>query len=131
MAAAVERDVYALFDSRIEQTLPHRVFPYRPNKVSVANAIHRFLPGLTKVVGLKNVRTQVVQRIPVDRDVGSTGVEVRRLNEWNQAPLRDRGRGNILPSRATVARQLDRAVVATSPNNSFFHRRWSNRHQRA
>src|SRR5580692_8444099 len=103
MAAAVERDVYTLFGSRIEQTLPHRVFPHRPNKVSVANAVHCFLPALTEVMSLKNVRTQVVQRIPVDRDVGSTGVEVRRLNQRNQAPLRDRGRGNILPSRATVA----------------------------
>ena len=79
MAAAVEGDVYALFGSGVDQTPSHRVFPYRPNEVSIANATHRFLPGLTEVMGLKNVRTQVVQRIPVDGDVGSTGVEVRRL----------------------------------------------------
>ena len=76
------------------------VFPCSANEALLVDTGHRFLPGLSKVVGLKNVGTKIVHRIAVDGSIGRTCIKVRSLNQRNGAPLRDRRWSDILPRLA-------------------------------
>src|ERR1700686_2530817 len=127
----VKRNIHSFFCSGIEQTFSYRVFPHGAHKIDVANAIHGFLPGLTKIPRPENVRTEIVQTIAIDRGVGSAGIKVRRFENADRAPDGDVRRRNILPRRASIFRHLNISVVASNPNQSVLNGRRRDRENRA
>src|ERR1700687_4154007 len=102
MISAVERNVNSLLGPRVQQPLPHGILAHRARKIAVANAVDRFLPGLSKVARPKNMRSQIVETVSIDCRISGTGIEMRRFHQADRAPLRyARGR-HVLPSPSAV-----------------------------
>src|SRR6267378_6618413 len=119
MISAVERNVNRLLGPRVKQPLALGILAHRAHKIAVANAVDRFLPGLSKVACPKNVRPQIVETVSIDRRICGTGIEMRRFHKADRAPLRyARGR-HVLPRPSAVLRQLDVPVIRSNPDQAF------------
>src|SRR6267143_4419951 len=102
MVAAVERNVNPLLGPRVKQPLALGILAHRAHKIAVANAIDRFLPGLSKFARPKKVRPQIVETVSIDCRICGTGIEMRRFHDTDRAPLRySRGR-HVLPRPSAV-----------------------------
>ncbi len=117
--AVIERDVNALFSSRVQQNFANGILAHHAHEIDVANAADGLLPGLTKIMGTENVRMQVVEAVAIDRGVRGAGVEVRSFQHIDGAPNGERWWRDVFPSRAGIFRQLDISIVAANPNQAF------------
>src|SRR5260370_37447528 len=119
MIPAVKRNVTPLLRPRVQQPLAHRIFAHHAGKIAVANAVHRFLPALPKVARPKNMRTQIVETVSIDRRIGGTGFEMRRFDDADRAPLRYARRSDVPPPRSAIVRQLDFSIICSNPEDTF------------
>src|SRR6266849_4642709 len=119
MIPAIERSVNSLLGPRIQQPLAHRILAHHAHKIAVANAVHRFLPALSKVARPKNVRPQIVETVSIDRRIAGTGFEMRRFHNAYRAPLRYARRSDVLPSPSAVLRQLNVPIICSNPDDTF------------
>src|SRR6266851_1752680 len=131
MISAVKRNVNAPARPCVQQSLAHRIFAHHPHKIAVANAVHRFLPALPKVARPKNMRTQIVETVSIDRRIGGTGFEMRRFDDADRAPLRYARRSDVLPRHAAIVRQLDVPIICSNPDDTFLDPRRRDRQDRA
>src|SRR5439155_23450766 len=88
-------------------------------------------PRATAVVRAPEVRLHVVDPQRVRGGVGGAGVEVAGLDVEDARPWLDRRRRHVLPSRATVRRCLDVAVVGAGPDHLETARGWRQRRDRS
>src|SRR5712664_2666503 len=131
MIPTIERNVNSLLGPRIQQPLAHRILAHYAGKIAVANAVHRFLPALSKVARPKNVRPQIVESVSIDRRKCGTGFEMRRFDDADRAPLRYARGSDVLPCRATIFRQLDVPIICSNPDDTFLDPRRRDRQDRA
>ena len=120
----VERDEHAGLGAGIEEPAPHRIFAHHVQEAAVRDAARDPGPRSAAVPGPQDDRREVVDAVPVDRDVSGLRVEVRRLDDRHLRPRRQIGGCDVLPGLAVVPRQPDLAVVGAAPDPSVRHRRW-------
>src|SRR5438034_10971490 len=80
------------------------------------NAAYDFRPALAVVVGLIDVRTQVVILVAVNRQVGSSSIVRRRFDQADAAPFRQVLRSYVRPTLAAIPGDLNDAVVSARPD---------------
>ena len=86
------------------------------------------LPRLAAIVGAVDVGLAVVEAMPVDRRRRRVScVEVRRFDDADLRPRRERRRRDVVPVRAFIARAPDEAVVGADPEQIRVERRWRDR----
>ena len=126
----VVRDVEADFGPRVEEAGDLRVLADRSHERIGRDAGGDLRPSAAIVLGLVDVRTEVVVLVAVGRDVGGAGVVLPRLDDADQ-----RLRGNQLgcdvrPLLRVVARDVDEPVVAAGPEHAGLHGRLGEREDR-
>ena len=83
-------------------------------------------PGFAEVGCFENVWLEVVEFVPIHRDIGGVGIEGRGFDEVDRAPLGHLWR-NIAPMLSVVGGDVNKSVVRAGPERSLFHRRFSER----
>ena len=80
-------------------------------------------PRAAEVRGLPEIRSHVVELVPVGGNVRRARREVAGLDARHAAVDRHVRRGDLLPARAIVAREVHQPVVGTGPQHSLLLRR--------
>src|SRR6185437_14590244 len=81
----------------------------------VGYAIGDLRPGRAVVVGLVEIGMEVVELVAIGGEIGGGGIVWGRLDDADQRPFGQVFRGDVLPGGATVAREVNQAVVGASP----------------
>src|SRR5438034_5716945 len=80
------------------------------------NAAYDFRPALAVVVGLVDVRTQVIILVAINRKIGSSGIVRRGFDEADTAPLRQVFRSDVRPILSAIPGDLNEAIVSARPD---------------
>ena len=99
---------------RVEQIGIHRVFAHRADEGLVGDAGDDLLPALAEVGGPVDVRVRVVEE--VDRGVGGPRVVVRGVHHVDVRAGRECRGGHVGPGLASVAREVNEAVIGAYPD---------------
>ncbi len=127
MRAAVERSKHARFQARDQQIGIRGMLPQTMHR-SPRQAIHNPAPVRTVVLTYKDIRMIVVVEMPVYRDIHARdGV----LRGGDAADIQPRRKSNevtakIRPLPASIASNLDRAVVGAGVKHVLIERRFRN-----
>src|ERR1700752_3032930 len=95
----------------IEQPRTFGVFADDMHKVIGRNAVDDSLPALAVIISLEDIWSAVVQFEPLDGDVRGAWLVWRRFNEADSAELGQVRGSDLLPRLASIARDMDKAVV--------------------
>ena len=95
VCAVIERNEHTSLGAGIKQPAFLGVFADCTYKRVLWNAAYDSRPALAVVVGLIDVRTQVVILVAVNRQVGSSGIVRRGVDEADTAPFRQILRSDV------------------------------------
>src|SRR5664279_2536748 len=115
MAAIIERNVDAQLRSREEQAFLLRVLTDRVDERLRANPRRDRLPGFAVITGAINVGSEIVEPMALHGDVRHGGIEARRLDHGDLAPVADAVRRNVLPGLPAIQSEMEQASVAARP----------------
>jgi hypothetical protein len=76
VGAIVEREVNGVLSSCVEQSFPHRIFPYCVHDIAGRNSVHYLGPCRPTIMRLVDVRTKIIQPQTIDCCVGGIVIEV-------------------------------------------------------
>src|SRR5216684_102288 len=119
MRAVVKGNPDAGFGARIKQTLASWIFPDRVDVGVVRQPADEFGPGFAEVAGLENVGMKVVQLVGVHGNVSSRGVKGRCVDQADHGPFGHLFRRNVRPVLSSVARDMKKAIVGSSPQHAI------------
>ena len=97
---------------------------------SIGNPARDQIPGLAEICGLENIRLQIVELVRVHRGVSRAGIMRGRFHQTHHAPFRNAFRSDVGPVLAAIAGNVYQAVIGSSPDQVFLHRRFRNRENR-
>ncbi len=114
VVAVIEGHRHSALRSGVQQTLADRIFAngVHGNRQTVGDQ----LPALSAVVGAVDVRTEIVEAMTIDGHVRRVGIELRGFDDSDFRPRCHRGRRDVLPMRALVARTPDLSVIRSNPD---------------
>ena len=96
--AVVEGDEDAGLGPGVEEAAPDRILAHDVDEAARGNSRGDRAPALAAVARAVDVGRDVVEPVPVDGGVGGVGVEMRRLDDPDLRPGRERLRASRSPS---------------------------------
>ena len=131
LPAVLERHEEAELGASVEQALALRILADDARGVIVGNAVHaigQLRPGRAVVIGLVDVRLQiVVAQEAIHRDVRRPLAMRRRLDVLDAPARRQVLRRDVLPRLAVVAGHVDGPVVGADPEHAALELRLAHR----
>ena len=104
--ARIERNVDAVLGGGVEKARLDGILTDRVHRL-IRQAVYGKLPRRAAVARHVDVRPQIVEPKPVNRDEGRVVVEARRVDLRDLAPRRQRRRRDVLPVASAIARDPD------------------------
>src|SRR6516225_3689518 len=83
------------------------IFANGPHESVVGNPAGDLGPGVAVVVGLIDIRKELVPLVPINSYVGGAGIERRSIDLADAAPFRHLLGSDIGPALTVVARDMD------------------------
>ena len=121
MRTVVERDIHPEFGARIQQSLSVGILANYPSRRIGRNAVRtrcQLRPGLAVVVGPVNVRREIAELEPQDRNIGCAGAVGRGLDRLDAAARRQVRRRDVRPGLAVVSGYVDGSVIGPHPDEA-------------
>ena len=125
-ATIIEGDVQPRFCSGIQQPLPVRVFPNRPRKVVIGNAVINARPALAVIRCFVEVGLVIIQLVARPRHIRRCRVMGRWLNHAHHHPFRP-ARLQLCPVSPAILGQMQVTIIGASPQHPLFMGRFSQR----
>ena len=97
---------------------------------AVRNSVHNLRPTLAEISGLVDIRPDIVELMRVDGCIRGSGIKRRRLDQADQAPLRNSLWRHVRPVLAAIAGDVNQAIVGSRPEQILLHRRFCDREDR-
>src|SRR5258707_7693903 len=121
----VERNINTFLRPGIKQSALLWIFPNYTDEAGVGNSGRKFYPGLAVILGLIDIGMKVVTLMAISGHERGTGVEGRRVDLADAAPLWQVPRSYIRPGFSLVACNLDQTVIRANPEQASANRRFS------
>src|SRR3989442_343135 len=131
LRAVGKRDVDAGLRARVEKTLARGVLADHAGEVVSRDAIRDLRPGAAEVLGLEEVRTEVIVLVTRGGDVRGPCVVRRGLDDRDERERPDGRGGHVLPGFPVVARHVKQSVVTPRPQHAALDGRFREREDRA
>ncbi len=103
------------FGACVKNARFHGVFPDDVHIGAIRDTFGDLQPGFSEIAGLINIWFEIVELVAIDGRESRCGVMRRGLDQADQAPLRHSFGRNVLPTLASVLRELNESVICTHP----------------
>ena len=130
VVAIVEADEYSALGPRVEQPRALRVGAYRTHHLPRRKPARRRRPALPAIMRAQHMRREIVEPLPVDRDISRVRVALRQVDRADLAPFGHR-HCKLRPMPAAVAGDIDQPGISPDPHSRGVDRRRLERGDRA
>ena len=122
----IERHLHSPAGAGIEQAGMLRVLAHDIDVSPIGQTMTDFPPVLASVVGDIGTRLEIVQPMPVNREIGRFRVHCRGIDQVDPAPVFQTGGRDIVPPLAAIAGHEHPAVIGADPDQPVLQWRGSN-----
>src|SRR5258708_15799969 len=119
VCTVVERNIKPGLGAGKKKSTPLRIFADRADKSVIRDAAGEPHPGFAIIASFINVRVHVVVLMAINGNVSGSSIEWRRFNQADAAPLGQVFGSNVAPVLASVASDMNQAVIGPGPDQVF------------